>query len=113
VVVTFSTTEGHSYTIGTAQHALAPDAVPLRFAAQVKRRPLGGALKREKEIVRASVVESARLAGTCACKQDDVGGQGGFAQSAAPPNMRFQPTASLAALASRRLKRVPLACFAQ
>jgi len=25
-----------------AQHALAPDAAPLRFAAQVKRRPLGG-----------------------------------------------------------------------
>jgi hypothetical protein len=25
-----------------------------------------------------------------------------------PPNMRFQPTASLAALASRRLKRGPL-----
>jgi len=25
------------------------------------------------------------------------------------PNMRFQPTAPLAALASRRLKRVPLA----
>jgi hypothetical protein len=25
-----------------------------------------------------------------------------------PPNERFQPTASLAALASRRLKRVPL-----
>jgi hypothetical protein len=24
-----------------AQHALAPDAAPLRFAAQVKRRPLG------------------------------------------------------------------------
>jgi hypothetical protein len=26
-----------------------------------------------------------------------------------PPNQRFQPTASLAVLASRRLKRVPLA----
>jgi|YNPMSStandDraft_1061717.scaffolds.fasta_scaffold12756_5 hypothetical protein len=26
-----------------------------------------------------------------------------------PPNPRFEPTASLAALASRRLKRVPLA----
>jgi len=25
-----------------AQHALAPDAAPLRFAAQVKRKPLGG-----------------------------------------------------------------------
>ena len=25
-----------------AQHALAPDAAPLRFAAQVKRRPLAG-----------------------------------------------------------------------
>jgi len=25
-----------------SQHALAPDAAPLRFAAQVKRRPLGG-----------------------------------------------------------------------
>jgi hypothetical protein len=25
-----------------AQHALAPDAAPLRFAAQVKRGPLGG-----------------------------------------------------------------------
>jgi len=25
-----------------AQQALAPDAAPLRFAAQVKRRPLGG-----------------------------------------------------------------------
>jgi len=24
-----------------AQHALAPDAAPLRFAAQVKRKPLG------------------------------------------------------------------------
>jgi hypothetical protein len=30
-----------------------------------------------------------------------------------PPNLRFQPTASLAALASRRLKRVPLASTLQ
>jgi len=27
------------------------------------------------------------------------------------PNLRFQPTASLAVLASRRLKRVPLARY--
>ncbi len=27
---------------GSAQQALAPDAAPLRFAAQVKRKPLGG-----------------------------------------------------------------------
>ncbi len=26
----------------SAQHALAPDAAPLRFAAQVKRQPLAG-----------------------------------------------------------------------
>jgi len=29
-----------------AQHALAPDAAPLRFAARLKRVPLGGALTR-------------------------------------------------------------------
>jgi len=27
-----------------AQHALAPDAAPLRFAAQVKRKPLAACL---------------------------------------------------------------------
>jgi len=31
----------HSIEVNVAQHALAPDAAPLRFAAQVKRRPLG------------------------------------------------------------------------
>jgi hypothetical protein len=34
--------------------------------------------------------------------------EGGYAHPVAPPNLRFQPTASLAALASRRLKRGPL-----
>jgi hypothetical protein len=30
-----------------AQHALAPDAAPLRFAAQVKRKPLARPCKNE------------------------------------------------------------------
>ena len=35
---------GNSF-IDTAQHALAPDAAPLRFAAQVKRLPLGASAR--------------------------------------------------------------------
>ena len=40
---------------------------------------------------------------------DSEGKDAADSKGHAPPNMRFQPTASLAALASRRLKRVPLA----
>jgi len=32
-----------------AQHALAPDAAPLRFAAQVKRKPLGACSASKRE----------------------------------------------------------------
>jgi hypothetical protein len=35
-----------------AQHALTPDAAPLRFAAQVKRKPLCGASPAERSGVR-------------------------------------------------------------
>jgi hypothetical protein len=44
-----------------AQHALAPDAAPLRCAAQVKRRPLARPL--QKKIIVKSDVETGKISG--------------------------------------------------